>query len=35
MGTPEARNLLQALAKGVAEAGVTRAAQAALERLGR
>jgi WD40 repeat protein len=35
MATPEARHVLQALAKGMPEAGVTRAAQAALERLGR
>jgi WD40 repeat protein len=34
MGTPEARRLLEALARGTAEARLTRAAQAAINRLG-
>jgi WD40 repeat protein len=35
ISTPEAKSVLQALAKGTADASLTRAAQAALERLGR
>jgi hypothetical protein len=35
IGTPEARQVLQALAKGAAGAVLTRAAQGALERLER
>jgi hypothetical protein len=35
LGTPEARNLLEELAKGAADATLTREAKASLRRLGK